>query len=45
MQVKTGRPVFKTSKKPYSTIFVHSHSHTGGLLDPQHHAIPAGTRD
>jgi hypothetical protein len=43
MQVKTGRPVFKTSKKPYSTIFVHSHSHTGGLLDPQHNAIPAGT--
>lgn len=41
MQVKTGRPVFKTSKKPYSTIFVHSHSHTGGLLDPQHNAIPA----
>jgi pimeloyl-ACP methyl ester carboxylesterase len=41
MHVKKGRPLFKAQKKPYSTIFVHSHSHAGGLLDPAFQVVPA----
>lgn len=43
MHVKKGRPLFKATKKPYSTIFVHSHAHSGGLLDPVHAKVPSGT--
>lgn len=41
--VRKGRPLFKAAavEKPYTTIFVHSHVHTGGLLDPQHMVVPS----
>jgi hypothetical protein len=37
--MKPGRRI--GTKKPYSHIFVHNHTHHGGLLDPTFHAVPS----